>query len=1499
MSFLCVPKLEAGARGAGPKKGKGEFVKGVENVSSGTVLTEAALQVHVGSDAILPTFTCKIGERMVRAMKDSGCQPNFIETRIAVELNLPIVSKDVTITVNGFNESQHYLTNVVQVNLKVGDSTKTLNAVCVPRIKTRLDLPGLGVIVAAFVAKGYRLADEYLNDASKGISDLGFVLGTNDPDVLLENQIKFGGPVSSVFSETVAGVLLLGNAKRLLDNLSQLPSRVNAGHAGGQLESEGSPVDFLAEVSNSVNSGGPPGGDGTDFGDATTFAVLNDRGEIDDTKLAEATREVLSNYDRSIYSEPRVEDESSTELNGKLIKFVLAETTRTQDGRLIMPLTWRGEVSHKLARNLDLSKCILSSNLRKLQKNSEYLKMMDDVFRDQESQGIIERIEDLPTFLSEHPFASFLPHMGVFKLDRATTKCRVVFLSNLAERGLLSHNQVIHAGPSLNQKITTAILNLRFGSKLLVYDLKKAFLQIQLREIDSSRLLFLWFKNVEAGDLSVVAYRNNRLSFGLRCSPTVLMLGLYKLLCLDVENDDPKMKAFKKQLYALIYMDNGAVSGNVDEVQWAYQNLASVFAPYKFEVQQVVTNETTVQNIVDAETGDSTPEEVKLLGLNWHRKNDTLSTMPLQLDSEANTKRAVLASIAKQYDVFGFQSPCINRARLFMHGLQCNTNLGWDTRLDDRSLREWKKIVRQANASPAPQFDRYIGDRSETYKLIAYTDASKNIYAAVVYIQSLVSGSVNLMMSKSRIVNRQLELKSIPSLELQAVILGVELLFDLREELCGQKCLLPLKISEMQLFTDSMICLHWLNGYSNQFDKMQKKPVFVMNRLESIVRQCTNFPITFRFVASGENPADCASRPVSYKQLMKSSFFRGPSSLRETGISRPGEFPNFELRVPSQIARITNDQNLFEVTEMQATSGTKSEVEHLIPLDNCSSFHKFVRVQMRVLQFINKLKQRLRVRDPERYQGLVCYGDGVNLFDVSCKKVLVTEQMIHYPEIVAFLSATGNKVKDIPPLVNRLNLFRDADGLLKVKSKFGRWKRDQNFCCPILLPKQSNLTKMIIRDAHVKSAHSGCYSLLTSLRRKFWVLNFFSTVKRVLRECVICRRLNARPVKLNQSPYRDFRVMPPSEPFKFLFMDYLGPITTKTPTKSKVWLLCLTCLWSRAVNLVICPDLSVKSFLRAFQIHVFQQGMPSKVFSDSGSQLVAGAKLITDLLNNVEAQTFLAENGVCSVKFHQYFKGNSSLGSLVEVCVKFVKRLMFGAIGNNVLNYPDLELLIAQTVHLVNKRPVAFKEALRENNSCDVPEPITPELLLRGRNLISIDVLPRHSVDSLDDPDFCNDLGSAEMLKREFLKISKVRDKLVDLYNDQFLQTLVDQAVCIKDRYKPVKHIRIGVGDIVLLKEQHMKVYYYPMAIVRKVFVNEMGEVTDVEVLKGKTRELVKRHVSSTIPLLSCDELGTSPSVAPLTEDFSRLAKPRGVPKRKAAAKSEILTKKLVGANAV
>ena len=271
--------------------------------------------------------------------------------------------------------------------------------------------------------------------------------------------------------------------------------------------------------------------------------------------------------------------------------------------------------------------------------------------------------------------------MGIFKLDRQTTKCRIVFLSNLCEQNKsqkegISLNQAMFSGPSLNQKLSSSLLQLRFGFHLLTYDLKKAFNQLMLSSSDQSKLLFLWFRNISKGDFSTVAYKNVRLSFGLRCSPFLLMISLFNILVIDSENDTMEAKQVKHLMYNLLYMDNGAISADSgEELSSAYQALPKVFSPYKFEVQQLNSNNISLQAQIDEDFQQSTEKCVKLLGLTWDRMSDEIFTRPINLDGNACTKRTILKSIASQYDIYNFNLPLLNRSRMFMHTLQCDKDL--------------------------------------------------------------------------------------------------------------------------------------------------------------------------------------------------------------------------------------------------------------------------------------------------------------------------------------------------------------------------------------------------------------------------------------------------------------------------------------------------------------------------------------------------------------------------------------------------------------------------------------------------------------------------------------------------------------------------------------------------------------------------------------------------------------------------------------------------------
>ena len=1458
LTFLCLSK---------------ESIRNTKSVTSNSACVHFVNSIVKNDNVILPSFSVDVvndGERRkCRVLYDTGSQRNFILDKIAKELNLPAVQSNVTMSIHGFNAKKSVTTNIVSVPLVVGDCSVEILAVVVPSIDVKIHIPDLPLIARAFTDKGYNMADKDSILSDGEITNFGLVMGPDAVRVLCPSTVLFGDVTrQSAYLYSRCGVLLLGDASNMLANIEHLTiNNSNVENDCGRLvDCDGSMIASDLRTSSICS--------GNHVYSSVVDTDLNDRKEFIQSHFQEASTEVLEDISCAYLDQHDVDDQNC-KANDDVIDFVLNNTDRTTEGRLIMPLPWNPECKHLLGRNLNLSKSILQSNFRKLSRDDK-LRMYDQVFKEQESQGIIERVEDIDQFVTKHPDCSFLPHMGVFRMNHESTKVRIVYLSNLCEKNsvqpnAVSHNNALLPGPCLNSKLSTALLFSRFDKEILIFDITKAFLGIQLPESDANKLMCLWYKSVETGDFSLIAYRNLRLSFGLRPSPAILMLALYRMLILDTENDDEETIKFKQLVYNNIYMDNGLVSSGSAEILESYYNkLPFIFEDYKFSLQQFATNNVELQSKIDSDEGSITNATIKFFGMQWYREIDSLGPLPINLDQAADSKRKVLASLNSVYDLLNVYGPIVNRAKLFFQKLQANKLLDWDTTLPPDLIAEWGKICKQTNATPALYVNRCIGSRNSSFTLVAFSDASAEMYGVVVYIIDNHTRNVSFVVAKSRVLGKGLANKSIPSLECQGVAFATEVLHEISTDLSGDKNISPIKITSMYVYTDSMVSLAWIRSYFVNHDKMQKKSTFVLNRLKQIRDQCSNTSVTFRYIEGRDNPADCISRHMSYRRLQKTNYLTGPKFLREL----PSQ-PDIEVSVPAIVASEMTSVKSEIVDTSRAMVSVVSDVEpaqQLVDITKFSSLRKILNIYVNIVKFVNALK-----RSVQRRKDKVAAPNEMNLYARANNVLIRVEQHVCFPDVVYFFKSRNVPATKIPDLILQMNLYMDSNDIIRVKSKF------TNNNHPILLDAKSYLSRLIVMDLHARLCHAGLYHTLRELRKTFWLLRGFSTVRRFLRGCVTCKRVNERPVKLSQNSYRDFRSNPGRVPFSTVFLDYIGPINVKFEDKvKKVWLLLTTCMFTRAISLQICLSADTAEFLRCLQMHIYKYGMFYFCLSDLGSQITAGTKIITDFLADDDTKNFLSSRGIEKVTFEQYAKGNSSLGSVVESCVKQTKHLIVKSIGRLILEYAEFQLLIAKVEHVINRRPVAFRELLRNTKGeYDIPDAITPEMLLHGRELLSLNIIPQMQPVYDNDDEF---VPCPDNFKKFFFKARKANSELINLYHGEFLHQLISQAVDKKDRYKPVLHKQLDVGDIVLLVTPNTKQHNYPMGVVRKTNVNSLGEVSSAVVFKGGTREEVVRHASSLILLLKTDDDNRSPEPLAISDNEDIPSDVYVRPQRRAAA---------------
>ena len=133
----------------------------------------------------------------------------------------------------------------------------------------------------------------------------------------------------------------------------------------------------------------------------------------------------------------------------------------------------------------------------------------------------------------------------------------------------------------------------------------------------------------------------------------------------------------------------------------------------------------------------------------------------------------------------------------------------------------------------------------------------------------------------------------------------------------------------------------------------------------------------------------------------------------------------------------------------------------------------------------------------------------------------------------------------------------------------------------MILPTKHPFTRLIIEECHQRVLHSGLRATLAELRSGFWVPRGRQIVKRVLGECVTCRKLTGKPYSAPPTAsLPDFRVRE-APPFSRVGVDFAGPLYVKQKSGKiyKAYIALFSCCVTRAVRLEFVEDLSTATFL--------------------------------------------------------------------------------------------------------------------------------------------------------------------------------------------------------------------------------------------------------------------------------------------------------------------------------
>lgn len=205
-----------------------------------------------------------------------------------------------------------------------------------------------------------------------------------------------------------------------------------------------------------------------------------------------------------------------------------------------------------LPDNYQLSKLRLESLVRRLKSNPEVLKHYDEAIQELK-KNIIEPVnmEEQPEVGSVH----YLPHRAVIRLDKDTTKLRVVYDAS-AKRGGRSLNDCLYSGPPLTLMIFDVMVRFRVHRVALTADIEKAFLNVATAPEHRDFLRFLWIDDILTDNPQLVIRRFPRVVFGVNSSP-FLLNGTVRHHLNSYMDRDPE---FVEEVVRSLYVDDLAFS---------------------------------------------------------------------------------------------------------------------------------------------------------------------------------------------------------------------------------------------------------------------------------------------------------------------------------------------------------------------------------------------------------------------------------------------------------------------------------------------------------------------------------------------------------------------------------------------------------------------------------------------------------------------------------------------------------------------------------------------------------------------------------------------------------------------------------------------------------------------------------------------------------------------------------------------------------------------------
>lgn len=984
---------------------------------------------------------------------------------------------------------------------------------------------------------------------------------------------------------------------------------------------------------------------------------------------------------------------------------------------------------------------------------------------------------------TEDTIIHYLPHHATYKASSG--KLRVVYDGRAKpHKQAYSLNDCLEKGPNLMNSLVHILLRFRKGKFAAKADVEKAYLQVQICEKDRDLLRILW-----VDDGHVWIYRFTRLPFGVR--PAGFLLAAVMAKQLSSSNMDDEMKDSVKTSF---YVDDSLLA------EKTLQRLLSckTACVESFEGAGMVLREWNSNNeeardiFSKDEGGRELPDQESILGLLWDLKTDTIGINDQRVldlvGKRPKTKRALWSFTSRLYDPIGFISPYTIKAKqLTRKAKSCK---GWDTKLPEELANEVAKWTEDFEHLKDFRLPRYIGlDNPTSVKLVGFCDASTTGIAACIYLVSSDDEQTisHLVKANTHIPKEHLK-DNIPRLELIGAVMLANLMTFVR------KSHPEIPDEDVHYFTDSADILYWI--YSGAWHK----DIFIANRI-STIRSLTSIP-AWKHVTSANNPADIPSRGCSLKRLKELPlYWNGPDFIREDLIDKDSTVADYD-HVHRHSPELNAKVNL--VSSKPTEVELPGNVSKVVDITKYGTYKRLIRITKLVLNFINKLNI-LRCRRTSKPSCLkrIKFNKENSAEEQRFAELLWVQatQLTHFPEMFKLTKNHKARVsRDIKAVFFEHKIFYDPENhVLCCGTRIQNSILPSNTVTPMLLPKNSIFTEMLIRKCHRKVGHQGTPQTLSNLRSEYWLLQGRRSVQKVLRRCVDCRRYDGKCFSLPpHSQLPDFRVQR-NRPFSFMGLDFMGPFEvvdsmgSEFPDMpSKVYILILTCASSRSTHLEVTRSLALDDFAMALERFFNDHGFPQHIESDNFSTFIRCNQELKSVLKQEELDEFFQKR---RINWNFYTQRSPHKGGFIERLNDIVKNVCNKTFGKSIKNFEEFRTMISHVKAVLNDRPLTY--VYSDNNS--EGRPLSPNLLTKGYNVLE----PPHLRFQYRNDDISKKYGEL------FVELENFKDEFWQQWLDQYITELFERHI---KGSKIDPNLRVPkVGEICLLRKENTKRRKWPL----------------------------------------------------------------------------------------